>query len=158
MANRTGLIALVVVGTTCGWEQAPKQPIPFNHRIHAGVNQIGCTMCHAYAEHSPVAGIPSLTRCYGCHRFVDKEKPDVIKMVTAYEQGRVLEWERVYRVPDHVYFAHQRHIAAGLRCQECHGEVQTMDVLTKASSLSMGWCVDCHREKDAPLDCLTCHK
>jgi hypothetical protein len=115
-------------------------------------------MCHAYVEHAPVAGIPSMTRCFGCHKFVARDKPEVQKVVQAFQEGKVLEWSRVYRVPDHVYFTHERHIAAGLRCQTCHGEVQQMDVVRQASPLTMGWCVECHRQRRAPTDCLVCHK
>jgi hypothetical protein len=137
---------------------APEQPLPFSHRTHAGVNHIGCRMCHAYAEHSIIAGIPSMTRCYGCHKFIDRDKPDIQLLVKTYDDGKVIEWNRVYRVPDHVFFTHERHLAAGLRCQRCHGQVQEMDVVQQVSPLTMGWCVDCHRERNAPTDCLTCHK
>ena len=132
--------------------------MPFSHRVHAGVNEIGCRMCHAYAEHSTVAGIPSMARCFGCHKFVARDNPDVQKVVQTYQDGKVLAWNRVYRVPDHVFFTHERHVAAGLRCQTCHGEVQQMDVVRQASPLTMGWCVECHRQRHAPTDCLVCHK
>src|ERR1035437_4437282 len=79
----------------------PPQPVPFSHRVHSGVNEIGCGMCHAYAAHSPIAGIPSAARCGGCHKFVGKDKPDVQLVTKAFEEGKPLEWSRVYRVPDH---------------------------------------------------------
>jgi hypothetical protein len=145
---------------SCGWQPppAPAQPVKFSHRLHAGDNKIGCTMCHAYAADGPVAGIPSAARCNGCHKFIDKEKPDIQIVNKAFEDGKPLEWNRVYRVPDHVYFTHERHIAANVKCQECHGEVQTMDTLRQETSLEMGWCVDCHLARGASRDCLTCHK
>lgn len=99
-----------------------------------------------------------MARCFGCHKFVSRDKPEVQKVVQTYQEGKVLEWIRVYRVPDHVFFTHERHVAAGLRCQICHGEVQEMDVVRQASPLTMGWCVDCHRQRRAPTDCLICHK
>ncbi len=136
----------------------PAQPVAFSHKLHAGTNGIGCRMCHAYAEHSTVAGIPSMARCFGCHKFVARDKPEVQKVIQAYQAGKVLEWNRVYRVPDHVFFTHERHLAAGLRCQTCHGEVQEMDVVRRVAPLTMGWCVDCHRQRNAPTDCLVCHK
>lgn len=155
---RAAAVAMTLTALACAKPQAPVQPIPFSHAVHAGVNAIGCRMCHAYAEHSPVAGIPSMARCFGCHKFVARDKPAVQDVVKAYQEGKPLEWYRVYRVPDHVYFTHERHIAAGLRCQICHGEVQQMDVVRQASPLTMGWCVDCHRARHAPTDCLSCHK
>jgi hypothetical protein len=150
----------------------PAQPIAFSHRVHAGDARIGCMACHAYAAHGPVAGVPSMARCRGCHKFV-KEDPKDQKMTAEIkvlldllQKNQVIEWVRVHRVPDHVYFTHQRHVAAGLRCQECHGEVEKMELVRQVAPLSMGWCVECHRKKlaEAPrgrahlTDCLTCHK
>ncbi len=156
------LVLVVAVAAQLGCDRyqdnAPKQPLPFSHRVHAGVNRIGCRMCHAYADHSTIAGIPSMTRCFGCHKFIDRDKADIQLLLKTYDEGKVIEWARVYRVPDHVFFSHERHLAAGLRCQTCHGEVENMDVVRQASSLTMGWCVDCHRARKAPTDCLTCHK
>ncbi len=151
---------------------APLQPIRFSHAIHAGEFGIGCTSCHAYAEHAPVAGIPSMARCQGCHKFVkeDPERPAVTAEIKALldrlAEGTAIDWVRVHRVPDHVYFTHQRHVRAGVLCRECHGEVERMDVVRQVAPLTMGWCLDCHRRKQAerPLerahltDCWTCHK
>ncbi len=138
--------------------RAAAQPVPFSHRVHAGDNQIGCLLCHAYARHSPVAGIPSMQRCFGCHKFVARDKQAVQLVDQTYRDGKVLEWNRVYRLPDHVFFTHERHLAAGLSCQSCHGDVGQMSVLVPASSLTMGWCVNCHRDRSAPIDCILCHK
>jgi hypothetical protein len=158
---RRTLIAVCVVGLGgCG--DAPpapvKQPVAFSHKVHAGDNQIGCGTCHAYAAHSPIAGIPSAQRCAGCHKFVDKDKPEIQLVNQAFENGKPLEWMRVYRVPDHVYFTHERHVGAGLKCQQCHGAVEQMEVLTREAPLTMGWCLDCHHTLNASTDCLTCHK
>ncbi len=150
----------------------PAQPIAFSHRIHAGEAGIGCTSCHAYAERAPVAGIPSMNRCQGCHKFVkqDPDRPQVTAEIKALldrlREGKPIEWVRVYRVPDHVYFTHQRHVAAGVACQECHGPVETMDVMRRVSPLTMGWCLACHHRKQAErpaeraklTECVTCHK
>ncbi len=151
---------VVCLAPACGEPPPPPpaQPIPFSHKIHAGDNHIGCTMCHAYALHSPVAGVPSVARCNGCHKFVAKDKPAVQQVNQAFEDGKPIEWVRVHRVPDHVYFTHERHVAAGLKCQECHGPVETMEVTRQVAPLTMGWCVDCHRARNAPQDCLICHK
>ncbi len=151
---------------------APAQPIRFSHRIHAGGNRIGCTVCHSYAALGPVAGIPSMARCQGCHKFVkqDPQDPAVTAQIQALtqflERDKAIEWNRVYRVPDHVFFTHERHIRAGLDCRECHGDVAQMDEARRVVPLTMGWCLDCHRRKQAErpaeraalTDCLTCHK
>jgi hypothetical protein len=152
---------------------APHQPIPFSHRIHAGELHIGCTACHAYAERAPVAGIPSMARCRGCHRFVreDAARPAIdaeLKILVARlrDEGTPIEWLRVHRVPDHVTFPHVRHVANGVACRECHGAVEEMDVVRQVAPLSMGWCLECHRRKQAErpverarlTDCSTCHK
>ncbi len=163
---RAPAAAAVAAALACGWSPppAPAQPIRFSHKVHAGDNGIGCTSCHTYAEHSPVAGIPSMARCQGCHKFVkqDPERPQMTQEIQALlarlDSGKPVDWVRVYRVPDHVFFTHERHVAKGLRCQECHGEVQTMEVVHQASPLTMGWCLDCHHRKRAPTDCWTCHK
>ncbi len=139
---------------------APEQPFHFDHTIHAGKYQIPCQTCHAYADHSPIAGIPTAAKCMGCHRFVDKQKPDVQALEAAFEAGDRVAWNRVTRVPDHVGFNHEPHIQAGVRCQKCHGAVETMKVVRMAKPLDdMGFCVDCHRANHAPVDnCIVCHK
>ena len=137
---------------------APAQPVSFSHKVHAGDNLIGCTSCHAYAERGPLAGIPSMSRCQGCHQFVGADKPAVRSILDAVERGERIEWVRVHRVPDHVYFTHERHIAAGLTCGECHGPVETMESVRQVAPLTMGWCLDCHEKRQASTDCLTCHQ
>ncbi len=145
------------LGRGHGSESSP-QPLPFSHRLHAGRNQIGCLLCHAYAEHSPTAGIPAMSRCMGCHKFIGRDKPDIQLLVKTNQDGKVFEWNRVYQLQDFVFFTHERHLAAGLECRTCHGEVDSMEVMHRVRPLQMGWCVDCHRQRGAPTDCLTCHK
>ncbi len=165
LASTVAALAASVL-VTCGWSPppAPAQPIRFSHKVHAGDNIIGCTSCHVYAEHSPVAGIPSMQRCQGCHKFVkqdpqnSKVTQEIQALLVRLEQGTAIDWVRVYRVPDFVYFTHERHVAKGLRCQECHGEVQAMEVMRQVSPLTMGWCLDCHHARKAPIDCWICHK
>jgi hypothetical protein len=154
----TAVVALGACGGAVPDGSPPSQPIAFSHRVHVTDNGIGCTMCHVYAEHAPVAGVPSLQRCNGCHKFVARDKPEVQKLNRALEERKPIEWVRVHRVPDHVYFTHERHIAAGLACQQCHGAVEKMDGARRVAPLDMGWCVDCHLDHKASTDCLTCHK
>ncbi len=147
----------------------PEQPFRFSHKVHAGDAHIGCTSCHTYAERGPVAGVPSMARCQGCHKFVkeDKENAQLDQELKALrkvlDEGKPVQWARVHRVPDHVFFPHQRHVVtAKLECKECHGEVEKMDVLHQVAPLTMGWCLQCHqlpKNKDkAPTDCWACHK
>lgn len=137
---------------------SPTQPIAFSHQVHAGVRQIPCTYCHNYVAESTVAGVPSVETCVGCHRVVKPSSPQVQKLMSYWNSGEPIPWERAYRVPDFVYFTHQMHIAADVRCESCHGNVAEMDQITRAQPLTMGWCLDCHRERRASTDCLTCHK
>jgi hypothetical protein len=150
----------------------PAQPIHFSHRIHAGDASIGCIACHVFAERGPVAGLPTLARCRGCHRFIkdDPDNPAVAAelrdLTTRLESGKPFEWTRVHRVPDHVHFTHERHVRAGLACRECHGDVERMEVMHVVAPLSMGWCLECHHRKQAEhpgqlarlTECITCHK
>jgi len=150
----------------------PAQPILFSHRVHAGDQRIGCTSCHVYAERGPVAGVPSMQRCQGCHKFVreDPDHPEITAQLKPLLQilkaGTAVEWVRVHRVPDHVYFTHERHVLAGVRCQECHGEVERMEVVRQVAPLTMGWCLECHhrKQRERPVgrerltECVTCHK
>jgi hypothetical protein len=123
-----------------------------------GTNEIGCTSCHVYAGRSPVAGIPSTERCAGCHKYIGKDKPAVQAVLKANDDGKAIEWVRVYHLPDHVFFTHERHLAAKLRCQECHGPVEAAQAVRQEAPLTMGWCLGCHEKKQAARDCLTCHK
>jgi hypothetical protein len=160
-----GAGALALMGAAA----PPAQPFRFSHKVHAGDNRIGCTSCHAYAERGPVAGVPSMARCQGCHKFVkeDPQNPQLDQELKALrkvlEEGKAVEWARVHRVPDHVYFTHRRHVVnAKLECKACHGEVEKMDEVRQVSPLTMGWCLDCHKntknETKGPTDCWACHK
>ena len=151
----------------------PQQPIAFSHKLHAGQKKIDCQYCHAYARRSIEAGIPTVSRCMGCHQYIGVQKPEIQKLTINYWlKKQPIPWVNIYRVPGYVYFPHKRHIAAGLRCQECHGPVETMEQVYlyqsprfKNTTLQMGWCLECHESKSAatglqraPTDCITCHK
>ena len=161
---------------------APRQPIFFNHVIHAGSFAIPCQYCHADARRSEYAGIPSVDRCLGCHKIIGAQDNPEIRKIHEYAARREpIPWVRVFKVPEFTYFPHKAHVRAGLECQRCHGPVERMRVvgadtgqdlvhdLTRliglkppAPPLTMGWCVECHRAenakgKHAPLDCVTCH-
>jgi hypothetical protein len=140
---------------------APKQPILFSHKIHAGDFKIDCQYCHADARRSSFAGLPSVKRCMGCHQIVaskDAElQKEVEKLRTYWKDGKAIEWVRIHKVAGFVYFPHKRHVQTGLACQQCHGAVQTMTEVAQVAPLTMGWCVSCHAERKGPLDCVVCH-
>ena len=140
---------------------APKQPIDYSHKLHAGELQIECAFCHTYARRSRAAGIPAVEQCMACHMVIAADRDPIKKIAAAYDKKQPIEWVKVHDIPDFVYFSHKRHVKAGFECQECHGEVQEMDVVYREAPLTMGWCVNCHQDnldKGASVDCLTCHK
>jgi hypothetical protein len=130
----------------------------FSHEKHVAENLIGCGTCHPYARHGPVAGLVAASTCVACHKFVGKDKPEQQAVVKAFADEKTLAFERVWRQPDHVYFSHERHLARGLLCAECHGDVAHMGQARRVRDMSMGFCLDCHRERQASVDCLACHK
>jgi hypothetical protein len=160
--QRATCIALLACAAGCSRAgasaaEAPP-PVAFSHKLHAADNEIGCGVCHPYARHSPNAGLAPASTCVGCHKFVAKDKPDIQKLLAEFAAGRPLTWTRNHRVPDHVFFSHERHLAKGLDCKACHGDVAEMQLDRQVQPLEMGACMDCHREKQASTDCLTCHK
>jgi len=163
--------ALAAVRVLAAEPAGPAQPIRFSHKVHATDATIGCTSCHVYAERSTVAGIPSMARCFGCHKFVkeDPANPALDRELKALgpllREGKPIEWTRVHRLPDHVFFTHERHVRSGMRCQDCHGPVEQMEVVRQVAPLTMGWCLECHHRKQREqagrarlTDCVTCHK
>lgn len=159
------LLAVLAVGAfTVGpfGRGATEQPIAFPHDIHAGTNQIPCMYCHHTADRSVDAGIPSVQLCAGCHIpggavVFGADRPEIQKLAAYWREQRPIPWERIYKVPDHVRFPHMRHVAAEIECQECHGPVETMQVVEVYQPLRMGWCIDCHRQREARIDCFVCH-
>ncbi len=136
----------------------PDQPITnFSHKIHAGDRKIPCEYCHSQARRSPVAGIPPMNHCMGCHKVVATDKEGVKQLTEKYEKKEPIEWVKVHDLPDHVRFSHKPHVLAGVTCQECHGPVETMATAEQWAPLQMGWCIDCHKQKKVPISCNTCH-
>ena len=150
------------------------QPIAFPHDKHAGSEagqaNMDCQFCHYSAERSVDAGIPPVSACWGCHQVIPgSEHPEEVAKIQEYvERGEPIPWVRIYKISDHAHFPHMRHLNAGLECQQCHGEVQTMGVLTEPDDAwggaNMGWCIDCHRDvegtsafEQASTDCAVCH-
>jgi hypothetical protein len=139
------------LGNQQGYE--PAQPIEFSHKVHAGDNQISCLYCHSAAEKSKVAGIPAASTCMNCHSQIRKDSPEVQKIANSIAENRPIEWMRVHDLPDHVVFNHSSHLSAGIKCQQCHGPVETMERISQFETLSMGMCVSCHRtHREVTLD------
>ncbi|WP_344974235.1 c-type cytochrome [Compostibacter hankyongensis] len=164
---------LVNAATTVGYNQnyQPKQPIFYSHKVHAGINQISCLYCHAGAEKSRHAMIPSPNICMNCHKAISSYSGNALqtaegKMVdgTAEIQklydyagwdpkqqkytkpGRPIEWVKIHNLPDYVYFNHSQHVKVGqVQCQTCHGNIQDENEVYQYATLGMGWCVNCHR-------------
>lgn len=130
---------------------APDQPIKFSHKVHAGDNKIDCKYCHTTAEYGKSAGIPAMELCMNCHVLVREGtrsgKFEIAKVVEANEMKKPVEWVRLHNLPDHVFFSHAQHVGVGkVDCKQCHGQVQEMDIMKQTSDLSMGWCINCHRQ------------
>jgi hypothetical protein len=144
-------------GSQKGYE--PVQPIPFSHALHAGEYKVDCTYCHTGVERSRHAGIPAVSTCMNCHAQVKKDSPDIQRLAAAYASGEPISWVRVHRFPDFAYFNHASHTAvAGQKCQTCHGPVEQMVRVKQVETMSMGWCLSCHRKSEkAPTDCVACH-
>ena len=149
----------------------PMQPIPFSHKHHAGEFGIDCQYCHTGTDRSQAAGMPSVEVCMGCHAQFPAAYDEIegIRLLKEYwAEKKPILWEQIHRVPEYVQFRHNRHIQAELECQDCHGPVEELDKLylvkdthwryfVPSQKLEMGWCINCHQEKGASDDCLTCH-
>jgi len=153
------------VGVQQGY--APTQPINFSHKIHAGQYEMDCKYCHSTVEKSKSASIPSLNTCMNCHKYVKaaekyngKTSPEIQKIYNAigydgdnmeYIEGyqqKPIEWVRIHNLPDLSYFNHSQHVVVGkVECQTCHGPIEEMEKVYQFSTLQMGWCIDCHRER-----------
>ncbi|MGO9021302.1 MAG: cytochrome c3 family protein [Syntrophobacteraceae bacterium] len=135
----------------------PVQPIYFSHRIHAGVKQINCRFCHPYVERSEHAGLPEVEKCFFCHKYIIPMHPEILKEKEYLDKKVPVPWVRIYFVPDFVKFRHQPHMIAQIDCLRCHGDVPSMDRLRRVD-FQMNFCITCHEEKHAQLDCyLGCH-
>jgi hypothetical protein len=141
------------------WRAEPRQPLEFPHNIHAG-KQIACTeYCHEAVSTGPVAGLPSVRTCMVCHNTIATDRPRIQLITAMRKRGEDLVWQRVYGYAPtaHVRFNHAPHIRAEVGCATCHGNIGEGTVATRNVDLDMGFCVNCHNEKKASVDCLTCH-
>ena len=158
LLNVTAFAQMPSFGYNNGYQ--PTQPLPYDHSLHAGKYEIPCLNCHVQADKNRHATVPSLNVCMNCHRNVGVDRPAIQKLSKAYEKGYSIPWLKVHLLPDFVMFNHQPHVEAGVRCQKCHGPIEEMKEVHQQEDLSMGWCVNCHRQEqhNAPLNCTTCHQ
>lgn len=123
----------------------PEQPVQFSHKLHAGEMGLDCRYCHNTVERADVAAIPPTDTCMNCHSQVKVDSPRLALVRESAETGESIPWIRVHQLPDYAFFSHQPHIAAGVGCESCHGRIDTMEVVQMGKPLSMGWCLECHR-------------
>lgn len=124
----------------------PEQPIAYSHALHAGLYELDCQYCHSGAERSRHAGVPASSVCMNCHSQVRTDAPEIKRLAKFVATDTPIPWVRVHRLPDFAFFSHASHVSAGLDCQGCHGPVEQMVRVEQVASMSMGWCLDCHRE------------
>lgn len=156
VAGGAGLIALV------GWAftrsayataegRFVDQPVPFSHAHHVGGLRIDCRYCHGTVEVSSFAGMPSTDTCMHCHRKVWPEAPVLEPVRESWRTGSRLAWVRVHDLPDFVFFDHSIHVAKGVGCTSCHGQLDRMPLTRRAAPLTMQWCLECHRHPEQHL-------
>lgn len=163
----TAVLVVAVVATQATVKQArsvglhqgyaPIQPVAFSHKLHAGQYGVACQYCHIGVEKGKSATIPSTNICMNCHNYIQEGprygKEELGKIVASYESGKPIEWVKIHNLQDFVYFNHAQHVkVGGIDCTTCHGEIQTMDVVYQYSDLSMGWCINCHRETNVQVN------
>ena len=124
---------------------APIQPVPYSHRLHAGQMGMDCRYCHANIERSAHAMIPPTQTCMGCHAVVKTDSARLAPVRASWASGEPIEWVKVHKLPEHAYFNHSAHLAVGVGCVTCHGRIDQMDVVRLDKPISMGWCLECHR-------------
>lgn len=143
--GKTVFDQVYAVGIQQGY--APDQPIAFSHKLHAGMYEIDCNYCHTGVNRGKSATIPAANVCLNCHNVIKTESPEIKKIWRAVEKNQPIKWVRVHNLPDLAYFNHAQHVkVGGIECQKCHGPVQEMEVVQQFSPLTMGWCINCHRE------------
>lgn len=129
----------------------PIQPIPYSHALHAGKLGIDCRYCHNTVEKTGFASLPATQTCMNCHTKIRKDSPLLEPLRESWTSGKPVQWVKVHNLPNYVYFNHSAHVNHGVGCVECHGRIDRMDVVAQQQPLSMGWCLECHREPENRL-------
>ena len=150
-----GIVVLLLTGAVFAAEP-PVQPIPYSHKQHLAMG-LKCANCHEMADPGEMMGIPAVSKCMTCHQTVKKDSPAIQKLAAYAGRQEPVPWVRIYQIPSYVFFSHKWHLAAGAKCETCHGKVSERDRMFRETDISMGGCQSCHRENKASLDCTTCH-
>ncbi|MBT8496562.1 MAG: cytochrome c family protein [Deltaproteobacteria bacterium] len=142
------LIMLVAYGVTpeairIGY--MPEQPVPYSHALHVGELGLDCRYCHNTVDKAGFSAVPPAATCMNCHGNVREDSPKLLPVRESYATGEPVQWVKVHDAPDYVYFNHSAHVTRGVGCESCHGRIDQMVEVWQASSLTMGWCLDCHR-------------
>ncbi len=136
----------------------PKQPVEYSHALHADELGIDCRYCHNTVEQSAQASIPATQTCMNCHKLIRNSSQKLIPIIESHTTGMPVEWIRVHDLPDYAYFNHSAHVNRGIGCVSCHGRVDKMKEVYQVNTLSMSWCLDCHRNPEKflrPFDQVT---
>ncbi len=155
---------MVLLQATAEWSfgqdenKAPVQPVPFSHKVHAGTLEIECATCHENPDPGEAMTIAHPSACMECHATIKADSPAIQKLARAAQEGRDIDWVRVYQIPSYVWFSHRTHLEAGNKCVECHGSVAERDQLARQGDISMAGCVNCHLAKGSSTDCSYCHE
>jgi len=137
---------------------SPTQPVPFSHKLHAGELGMDCRYCHNTVDQAAHAAVPPTSTCMNCHERIAETSAKLVAVRESYATGNPVRWVRVHDLPDFVYFNHSAHVNSGVSCVSCHGRVDRMEVVKQVETLSMAWCLDCHRNPEPhlrPLDKVT---
>lgn len=161
-ARRAGaLVAIALIGVSVIAQtanQAPKQPIAFSHKVHAGTLKLECKTCHPNPDPGETMTIAAAATCMKCHSVIKTDSSEIQKLAGYAKSGVEIPWAPVYELPSFVDFSHRVHLDKGNTCQECHGQVATRDQLFRETNMSMAGCVGCHQVKKATVDCGACHQ
>jgi hypothetical protein len=130
---------------------SPEQPVAFSHKLHAGDLGMDCRYCHTTVEDAAFAAIPPSATCMNCHKNIAPQSRKLLAVRETYATDASIPWIRVHDLPDYVYFNHSAHVRRGVSCVSCHGRVDQMEEVYQAKTLSMSWCLDCHRNPDPHL-------
>lgn len=145
------LITLVFNPKTSAIGYAPQQPVPYSHALHVGQLGIDCRYCHNTVESAAYAAIPPAQTCMNCHKSIFADSPKLLPIREAVATGKPVRWTKVHDLPDYAYFDHSVHVNAGVGCVSCHGRVDKMEVVAQQKPLTMGWCLECHRDPQPNL-------
>lgn len=154
-AAGTGYVVLLVAygasPSTTDVGYGPWQPVAYSHAMHVGELGIDCRYCHNTVETAARAAIPPTQTCLNCHATILADSAKMLPVAQSYANGSPIAWVRVHDLPDYTYFDHGAHVQRGIGCASCHGRVDRMDVVAQVETLSMGWCLDCHRNPEPNL-------